>query len=286
MKIILLFLISFTAYAQHTTNDFNLIYNKAIKALETYDAEDVLLVLDIDNTLLKMNQQLGSDQWFNWQYDNCLKGTPQYFCVGKTMSELLDVQEKLFALSKMEASQEDFPKLISDLQSKGFKIIALTSRGPEYRNSTERELNRNGYNFIKSSIGQGHAGLYQPYLIAHFKNFGLNKYDLRVAKLKSDARKVSYMNGIMMTSGLNKGIMLKTLLHKTNSKPKLVLFVDDHSKHTIRMQRILSPMRNTQLMTFRYSRIDPMVERFNSGSKKQVIKNYNLLSKTLLKVFK
>ena len=31
------------------------------------DPEHVLLVLDIDNTLLAMNQDLGSDQWFEWQ---------------------------------------------------------------------------------------------------------------------------------------------------------------------------------------------------------------------------
>ena len=29
--------------------------------------DDLLIVLDIDNTVMKMNKNFGSDQWFNWQ---------------------------------------------------------------------------------------------------------------------------------------------------------------------------------------------------------------------------
>ena len=34
---------------------------------DQFGPEHVLLVLDIDNTLLAMNNDLGSDQWFEWQ---------------------------------------------------------------------------------------------------------------------------------------------------------------------------------------------------------------------------
>jgi hypothetical protein len=75
-------------------------------------------------------------------------------------------------------------------------------------------------------------------------------------------RPVSYMNGVFMTAGLNKGIMLKTLLYKTKSKFKAIIFADDHIKHTKRMQQILGD--DVDLTTYRYSKIDPQVEAFKN----------------------
>ena len=272
-------------WAQYTTNDFNVIYKKAMDSLEFYAPEDILLVFDIDNTLLKMTQNLGSDQWFNWQYYSCLKGKQPSFCVADSMQKLLQIQEYLFALAPMLPSQPEMPKLIQKLQARGMKVIALTSRGPEFRSSTERELNNNGYRFHNSSMHPGFPGTFIPYTIKNYKSYGLNKYDVRVAKLKSGGRAISFMNGVMMTAGLNKGIMLKTLLHKTKYQPKLILFADDHSKHTIRMQRIISPIAGTQVLSYRYSKMDPVVEAFNSGNKQKVIRQYKTLSRALSKVF-
>ena len=54
------------------TSSFEEIQKKVYELGKKYGPKNVLVVLDIDNTVLKMNQDLGSDQWFTWQQDNCL----------------------------------------------------------------------------------------------------------------------------------------------------------------------------------------------------------------------
>ena len=270
------------------TSSFQEIEKKALELGKKHGESNVLIVLDIDNTILTMPQSLGSDQWFTWQYNDCIKlKKKEPYCTGKSMGELLDLQGQLFALSKMVPTEADAPKIVKKLQSKGFKVILLTSRGPDYRNSTERELKRNGYDLRKSSIGPrgGYPATYIPYNMKNLKSAGITKAEATVAKLRK-ARKISYMNGIMMTSGLNKGIMLKTLLTKTKSQFKGIIFADDHEKHTKRMQAILGNKKGIDLVTFRYGKIDPQVKNFKESDKKEVINAFNTFQKTLKTVFK
>ncbi len=51
----------------YRTADFAEVGAAAEQYSHKLDPEQVLLVLDIDNTLLAMDTQLGSDQWFEWQ---------------------------------------------------------------------------------------------------------------------------------------------------------------------------------------------------------------------------
>lgn len=283
-------LTSLTTFAGQSlvTSSFQEIEKKALELGKKHGESNVLIVLDIDNTILTMPQSLGSDQWFTWQYNDCIKMKKQEtYCTGRNMGELLKLQGQLFALSKMIPTEADAPKTVKNLQSKGFKVILLTSRGPDYRNSTERELKRNGYDLRKSSIGPkgGYPATYIPYDMKNLKLSGITKEEAAVAKLKK-ARKISYMNGVMMTSGLNKGIMLKSLLAKTKTKFKGIIFADDHEKHTKRMQAILGNKKDIELVTFRYGKIDPQVKSFNKSDKKEVIKAFNTFQKTLKTVFK
>ena len=94
------------------------------------------------------------------------------------------------------------------------------------------------------------------------------------------------MNGIFMGSGQHKGIMLKSLLHKTKSKFKAIVFADDHIKHTKRMHAILGKKKGLELVTFRYSKIDPQVKAFKKSNKSQEISDYELFNKSLNTIFK
>jgi hypothetical protein len=73
-----------------------------------------------------------------------------------------------------------------------------------------------------------------------------------------------------MTAGLNKGIMLKTLLNKTKSSFKAIVFADDHIKHTKRMHQIMGQVKGVELVTYRYSKIDSEVKAFNKSDKRRV----------------
>jgi hypothetical protein len=267
---LLLTIVSFSLYAQTAldSNSFLEIEKTVLEKGKKYGKDQVLVVLDIDNTVLQMNGNFGSDQWWNWQSKG-LNVKKCDYCVAKNFGELLDIQGQIFAMAEMSPTEKVTPKVVQRLQNSGYKVILLTSRGPDFRNATMRALKRNDYNMTRSAIGPkgGYASTYLPYTLSNLKQFGLNTEDAKISSLKK-ARKVSFQDGVFMTAGLNKGIMLKTLLHKTGTNFKAIIFADDHKKHTVRVQQILGRDKNIDVTTFRYGAIDGTVKKFWDGNKK------------------
>ncbi len=287
--IITLLLISSLSFSGEAleTNSVLEIEKKVLEKGKKHGTKNVLVVFDIDNTLMAMNQDFGSDQWWGWQTSNCLKKKAPSFCVTNSFGTLLDIQGQIFAMSGMMPSEKETPRVIKSLQKKGYKVILLTSRGPDFRNATQRALKMNKMNFESSAIGpkKGYPGVFKPYNLKSPKKFGLTKADLNKSGNKK-SRKASYMNGLFMTSGMNKGLMLKALLHKTGSKFKSIIFADDHIKHTKRMQQILGDKKNIDLVTYRYGAIDPQVKAFKNGNKKEVIEAWKNFKSLKEKSFK
>ena len=168
------------------------------------DPAHVLLVFDIDNTLLAMNQDLGSDQWFNWQ-KTLPEGDPRR--VGE-FPELLRVQGLLFAIGSMRATEPvRQPQIIKQLQQAGFKTLLLTSRGYDFRDATRRELLANDYDFRESSLSpsEGFGGPYLPYEVATVEQSGIttdeaNQWlaDSRNPGQIRKPREVSFSEGVFM----------------------------------------------------------------------------------------
>lgn len=287
--LILVFFLNFSLLAKtFETKTFADIEQKTKEMVKKYGANNVLVVLDIDNTVLTMTQNLGSDQWFNWQYTNCVKKSEKAdFCAANNMGELLDLQARLFAISPMKPTEKITPKVVRTIQDLGVKTMLLTSRGPNNRDATQRELKKNGYDLTLNTIGPkgGFPSVYIPYDVKKPNEYGLDQKDIKTAGL-GKARKVSFMNGVMMTSGLNKGIMLKTILAKTNSKFKAIIFADDHEKHTKRVEAIFAPNKTVELYTYRYGAIDSIVKSFNAGDKSKVKQSFTAYKDALNKIFK
>lgn len=291
MKLILvvsLFLNLAFANEKLSTDSVEQIEKMAYKLGKKFGIAHTLVVFDIDNTILKMPQFLGSDMWWGWQEKNCLgKKKILIGCASNTFKGLLKVQGEIFALSSMIPTEKQTSSAIKRLQSKGFKVILLTSRGPSFRDATEDDLKQNKMHFIQSAIGpkKGFAGTYTPYRLKSYKSFGLSKADL-LAMDNQSPRPVSYQNGIFMTSGLNKGAMLKTLLYKTKTKFKSIVFVDDHIKHTDRMHQIIGKVKGIELVTFRYSKADSDVGAFAKSDKKAVNNDLQRFFRLKKSVFK
>ena len=49
--------------------------------------------------------------------------------------------------------------------------------------------------------------------------------------------RLSYINGIMMTTGMNKGTMLDYILDKTDQSFSSVVFIDDSKKNIVNMEK-------------------------------------------------
>ena len=267
-----------------TTADFSRVVDKTKELLAKYSAEEVLVVVDVDNTLLAMNQDLGSDQWFNWQ-SGLLKDDPKSpDLVAADMVGLLGVQGTLFSLSRMHPPEPKLPEHISAIQQLGLTTVVLTSRGYAFRDATERELNRNGYDLASTAPRiEEVRGLFMPFDPDRPEDHGLSQKI--VDEIKGSLRTVTYSNGIYMTAGQHKGYMLRTLLARMKPKQdfKAIMFVDDHEKHTTRMHAAFdgSPI---QLATFHYTREAGNVSNFNSSQKRHVVEDWRRLAEFVERV--
>lgn len=202
----------------------------------------VLMVFDIDNTILAMEQGLGADQWYEWQkdlatHDHC---NPQY--VGNRFA----VQGALLFASAMRSTQQDAASQVRAIQEQGIPVIVVTSRGQDYRLQTFRELRRNGYNFYDSAIGP-RGGYAQPFIPVE------------------GGRLSRYEDGVFMTAGQHKGQMLYTLLQKTGTEmPRVIVMADDKQKNLDAVKATFSAL-DVPVRAWRYSGEDENVADFDSG---------------------
>ena len=267
------------------TKDFRDVAAAVDRLADQYGPEHVLLVLDIDNTIMSMNTDLGSDHWFEWQHYLLQNEPDSPYLVANTFEGLLEVQGILYNLGHMHPPQPDLPEFIRGVQQRGISTIILTSRGDEFRPATERELARNGYNLNSHALPVKGvpAGLYLPYDPADPEKDGLLAKEVKLLKLE-EPRPVSYENGIFMTAGQHKGVMLLTLLHNSDRDIKAIVYADDNVRH---VGSVFSSAvdRNLDVASFHYTREDTRVQKFNYGSKDDVTRRWHRLRDTIQAVF-
>jgi len=269
----------------HATDDFSVVAEQVRSLVAEHGSKNVLLVCDIDNTLLAMKGDLGSDQWFEWQ-NFLLNNKPKSReLVAKDFDGLLAAQGLLFSLGKMRPPQADLPLYIQAMQADGVRTLVLTSRGEEFRIATERELRANGYDFAISALPTGELACkdFVPYDLDSIQASGLTAEEAALFGLKKP-RPVSYSQGVYMTAGQHKGAMLLALLAKSEQQFKAVVFVDDHGRHVLRVFDALV-RRGVDITAFHYQREDDNVKRFQYSDKKDVTTRWRRLDKTLSEVF-
>jgi len=222
------------------TADLADVATDAIKLAEKIGNEQVLMVFDIDNTLLAMEQGLGADQWYEWQ--KALANHDR--CSDQNVGDRFAVQGAVYFASAMRPTQKDGPTQVKAIQDKGISVIALTSRGPDYRLQTFRELRRNGFRFGVSAIGPsgGYDGEFMPV---------------------KDGRMSRYEDGVFMTAGQHKGEMLHALLKKTGTEmPAVIVMADDKQENLDAIKETFDSL-GVPVHTWRYSGEDEFVENFD-----------------------
>lgn len=280
------------ATASHSTETSE--FADAVAQTKTYQAEfgadRVLFVVDVDNTLLAMDQALGSDQWFEWQ-DHLIANEPQSpYRVADDFPGLLRVQGILFASGTMHAPQPDLPQLVAEIQDLGVPTLVLTSRGDDYRASTLRELDRNGYNFRETSpairLFRNRAEIDEtcvrwiPYDVEAPDEAGLSAAEVEHFALSPEPREISYGDGLVMSSGQHKGAILLALLHLMPSEYDAIVFVDDNLKNVHRVYDALV-QRDIECSVFHYKREEPNVKRFVYGDKSSVDRQWRRIARAL-----
>jgi hypothetical protein len=240
--------LSLAAVTQVETDHFDKVAEVVTEKQQEYGADEVLLVFDLDNTLLTSESDLGSDVWYQWQTGKFAEEQPQE---GEKVDHLFDAIGLLYELAPMRLVETNIPGLIRDWQETGFTMMVLTSRGPNYRAATERELSRAGISFEQSALAP--PGEAAP----------VYRYDA-VGKGKSAAREdgsvnrreMSYMKGVMMTSGMHKGSMLDHILEKTGRRFDAVIFVDDTEKNIRNMTESFARRDDVDVTVVHYTRVE------------------------------
>jgi len=209
---------------------------------EQHGKDRVLMVFDIDNTILAMEQGLGADQWYEWQKD--LANHDQ--CNPQNVGNRFAVQGALLFASAMRPTQDDAASQVATVQASGVPVIVVTSRGHDYRLQTFRELRRNDYNFTYSAIGPP-GGYDQPFVPVE------------------DGRMSRYEDGVFLTAGQHKGRMLYALLEKTGTElPKVVVIADDKQKNLDAIKETFGAL-DVAVHAWRYSGEDENVAGFDTG---------------------
>ncbi len=161
---------------------------------------DCLLVCDIDNTLVRPAQYLGSTQWA-WSYVKNLesKGLSR----ADALAEMNRQMKPILLCSKSVLVEECIPSVISELQTRGATVMGYTSRDPYW-------------GFVTTDALRG-VGI-----------------DLTVTAPESDlgdAAKSKMIEGILLTDGgAEKGKELARFLVSMDPLPRRVVIVDDRHK--------------------------------------------------------
>lgn len=237
--------------------------------LEQYGVEQVLIVFDVDNTILTSNVDLGGDVWYQWQTGKLNIKPTEKQKVKKCFYE--DAIGLLYELGTTKLTDSRLPEYIANWQKKGISIMALTSRSSKYRFPTERELIKHGVDFSIS-----------PLKTVEGNEIILN-YKLQ--------RSLSYLNGIMMTTGMNKGKMLELILGRTGRSFECIIFIDD-SKHNIEnMEKEFNNNLDIDMNIIQYQKVINDRIKANGGevlTQEQVNKmadDWDKLQNTLKEIF-
>jgi len=222
------------------TNDLAEVTADTLDLLERTNKENVLVVFDIDNTLLAMEQGLGSDQWYEWQKEL----TREDPCNPKSVGNRFAAQGSLYFVSAMRPTQDDGAAQVKAIQATGVAVIALTARGMDYQLQTFRELRRNNLSFGYSAIGPsgGYAEAFMPI---------------------ENGRMSLYEDGVFLTAGQHKGQMLYALLQKTGfAMPAVIVMADDKQKNLDAVKETFSALK-VPVHAWRYSGEDVNVSAFD-----------------------
>ncbi len=200
-------------------------------ALAENGTRRTLLVMDIDDTLLTSQGFFGSDRWYEWQKHLAATDPAKVPC-------LFDVISLNYEVGTQQPTQPDGPALINALP--GEKLL-LTSRNPLYRGGTVRTLHDAGYALPTPLAGQTDGSSWRW-------------------RKAPDAREsdVSYAQGIFMTAGQDKGLVLLALLGRLHQRYDRVVLVDDGDANIRNMQAALRDA-GIDYHGLHYTRIDKTV---------------------------
>lgn len=229
--------------------------DRAFAYAEDVGTKRVLVVFDIDSTLLRNPNDLGGNGWGGWQKAMMATDEGEPGQVATTRAHFLAIERALMYLSPLLPTEDGLADQLRRLREAGIASYALTARGVDMRDMTLRELALNQLEFF------GHPECGPPLCVSRGvipaeQVFTAARQVLGDRELKrlefEKGRKVSVGNGVVMASGLDKGVMLRVLLASLERRFDAVVFIDDAGKNVVNVQRVSRYMPQ-KLSIFEYT---------------------------------
>lgn len=194
---------------------------------------DTWYIYDIDNVLGKNKSHFGSHQWFEWR---CRLAQSR----GESFERALDDWTAWQFKTDLEPVEAKTTEVVNRLIREGFPSIALTSRGMRLGERTIRQLRT---------------------INIDFSNNGIYNDDFFLPR-EMHREHTMFENGIIFTSGKNKGECLELFLAKVGQKPKRIVYIDDQLKHLEHVKNSCEKLA-IEFFGYHYRRLDPWVETFD-----------------------
>lgn len=200
-----------------------------------YLTSDTLFVTDLDNTLIRPPQTIGSDQWGTAvQADFAAKGYPK--------DQVIDMGVGLFALVQMKTKmipvESETPALLDQIANQGVPTLGLTARP---------------LNIVDRTVAQVKA------IGAHLTGFNARKLDLEFGN-----GTLAYKGGVLFVGAHNdKGLILKQLLKANHlTMFKRIVYIDDKAHHTQAMEDAFAGSV-IEIKAIRYGATDSIVKNYD-----------------------
>lgn len=209
------------------------------QVLDYVKDQDTVLMISVDNALLKSPLHMGERAWFYHRKAKHLKsGLKEPAATEKALAEWTGVLN----LFGQQIVADDIAKTIDQIQKKQIKIMGVSSRGLGLASLTVQHLAQAGIDLGRTS------GVKQniPVILGQ--------------------KLLLVRNGILFTSGVGKAIALKKLADLTKvAKPKKIVWVS-HDQRTLDL--VAEGMRyhnkGVEFIPLRYTIMDEAAKKFNS----------------------
>jgi hypothetical protein len=196
-----------------------------------------VVIFDIDNTILRPIQTLGSDQWYGYRVQTHLDaGLELNQAISKAVREWTSVQMK----TQVQLTESNIPEIFAWLRQLGVPVLGLTARPLELIEKSIQQLASVQVRFDNNAIRGGTINVRAP----------------------DPAR---FDRGILFVGPKNnKGSVLRDFLSQIAFSPRKIAFLDDKEKHIVNVEKALEGS-GIEYSGFRYGRMDAWVKSFDAA---------------------
>jgi hypothetical protein len=216
----------------------------SLSELEQYVNNETLLLFDIDNTLMRPKQMLGSDEWFTFYLN---KKIAEYNDRQKALKEALSLWGAIQTVTSVQYVEPCTQTVIESLRKKNISIMVLTQRKQNFATLSIQQLRSLQLDFSKT---------------APVKTF----FELKEMPL------VKYEEGALFCDEYHKGESFLCFLRQNALHPKRVVFVDD-KRFQLEQLNVLES-EGIEYFGLRYGGADVYVREFDPAVTEQQLASF------------